>query len=110
MAFDVLCFLLIVDAALGVSSGPLVSLPSPLTMTPAEGGVESGAEPGIRLEPLRKNTHLPGKTTPSSGSRAFFRDIGCKVTANGVHDIEDRILRITGYYGYNPGYSSHRSE
>uniref|UniRef100_H3DJ27 Solute carrier family 35 member F4 n=1 Tax=Tetraodon nigroviridis TaxID=99883 RepID=H3DJ27_TETNG len=32
-----------------------------------------------------------------------------KVTANGVHDIEDRILRITGYYGYNPGYSSHRS-
>uniref|UniRef100_A0A3Q2DJG8 Solute carrier family 35 member F4 n=1 Tax=Cyprinodon variegatus TaxID=28743 RepID=A0A3Q2DJG8_CYPVA len=31
-----------------------------------------------------------------------------KVAANGVHDIEDRILRITGYYGYNPGYSSHR--
>ncbi|KAJ7345396.1 hypothetical protein JRQ81_001346 [Phrynocephalus forsythii] len=27
---------------------------------------------------------------------------------NGVATIEDRILRITGYYGYYPGYSSQK--
>lgn len=73
-------------------------------MISAEGASESG---DIRLEPLN-NTHLPGKPTPTGGTA--FMDSSPKVTANGVHDIEDRILRITGYYGYNPGYSSHRSE
>lgn len=29
---------------------------------------------------------------------------------NGVATIEDRILRITGYYGYYPGYSSQKSK
>lgn len=71
--------------------------------------MESGDQPCIRLEPLNK-MHLPGKATPTGGSCDAFIDSNPKVTANGVHDIEDRILRITGYYGYNPGYSSHRSE
>lgn len=82
--------------------------------------LESGDLASIRLEPL-KNTRLPGKATPtgggggscsssSSSGRDAFKDCSPKVTANGLHDIEDRILRITGYYGYNPGYSSHRSE
>ena len=71
--------------------------------------LESGDQPCIRMEPLM-NTHLPGKATQTGGSCAVFMDGSTKVTANGVHDIEDRILRITGYYGYNPGYSSHRSE
>lgn len=73
-------------------------------MISAEAGAESG---DIRLEPLN-NTHLPGKSSPTGGTA--FMDSSPKVTANGVHDIEDRILRITGYYGYNPGYSSYRSE
>ncbi len=74
-------------------------------MISTESVLESGDEPCIRLEPL-KNTHLPGRETPTG----VLMDGSPKVTANGVHDIEDRILRITGYYGYNPGYSSHRSE
>ncbi|XP_055087058.1 solute carrier family 35 member F4 isoform X1 [Periophthalmus magnuspinnatus] len=78
-------------------------------MTTSEGVVESAEQPCIRLDPI-KNTHLPGKTSPSPGKRAVYGDKDSKVTANGVHDIEDRILRITGYYGYNPGYSSHRRE
>lgn len=78
-------------------------------MISTESVLESGDQPCIRLEPL-KNTQLPGKATPTGGSRTAFVDGSPKVTANGVHDIEDRILRITGYYGYNPGYSSHRSE
>ncbi|KAJ3613467.1 hypothetical protein NHX12_019716 [Muraenolepis orangiensis] len=69
----------------------------------------SGDRPGARREPV-KNTHLPGKATSSgSGHSLSAAGIDPKVTANGVHDIEDRILRITGYYGYYPGYSSHRS-
>ena len=79
-------------------------------MIRAESVLESGEQPCIRLEPLI-NTHLPGKATQSGGGGgAAFMDGDSKVTANGVCDIEDRILRITGYYGYNPGYSSHRSE
>ncbi|KAM4690726.1 solute carrier family 35 member F4 isoform 1-T1 [Rhinophrynus dorsalis] len=31
-----------------------------------------------------------------------------KAAPNGVATIEDRILRITGYYGYYPGYSSQK--
>jgi len=61
------------------------------------------------LEPL----HLPGKEAPSGSGHSplcFGDNTKPKVTANGVHDIEDRILRITGYYGYYPGYSSHRSK
>ncbi|XP_036398599.1 solute carrier family 35 member F4 [Megalops cyprinoides] len=77
-----------------------------------EGG-DGGDQPCIRLEPL-KTTHLPGKASPSrtkidSDNRPCYRDT-IRVTTNGVHDIEDRILRITGYYGYYPGYSSHRRE
>lgn len=73
----------------------------------------AGDRPSFRLQPL-KTTHLPGKTSPSrsaggSDTRPCYSD-AVKVTANGVHDIEDRILRITGYYGYYPGYSSHRSK
>lgn len=79
------------------------------TMISTESVLESGDQPCIRLEPLT-NTHLPGKATPTGGSRAVIVDSSPKVTSNGVHDIENRILRITGYYGYNPGYSSHRSE
>ncbi|XP_077412253.1 solute carrier family 35 member F4 isoform X2 [Vanacampus margaritifer] len=73
---------------------------------------ESVVESGIGLEPLDgKNTLLPGKATPTGGTgRGPLVNGGPKVTANGLHDIEDRILRITGYYGYNPGYSSHRRE
>ncbi|KAF4792485.1 hypothetical protein TURU_120348 [Turdus rufiventris] len=33
-----------------------------------------------------------------------------KAAPNGVATIEDRILRITGYYGYYPGYSSQKTE
>lgn len=33
-----------------------------------------------------------------------------KAAPNGVATIEDRILRITGYYGYYPGYSSQKSK
>lgn len=69
----------------------------------------SGEQPSTTLDPL-SSTHLPGKATPSGGRCTVFTESGSKVTANGLHDIEDRILRITGYYGYNPGYSSHRSE
>nr|XP_033809411.1 solute carrier family 35 member F4 isoform X2 [Geotrypetes seraphini] len=32
-----------------------------------------------------------------------------KIAPNGVATIEDRILRITGYYGYYPGYSSQKN-
>ncbi|XP_069494181.1 solute carrier family 35 member F4 isoform X1 [Ambystoma mexicanum] len=32
-----------------------------------------------------------------------------KAAPNGVATIEDRILRITGYYGYYPGYSSQKN-
>ena len=73
----------------------------------AEGGGDP--QPSGLLEPV-KNTHLPGKPTSSGSGHSLFGDINPKVTANGVHDIEDRILRITGYYGYYPGYSSHRSK
>ncbi|KAM9786586.1 solute carrier family 35 member F4 isoform 1-T1 [Syngnathus typhle] len=82
-------------------------------MTSAEIVVESCKQPCIGLEPLDgKNTLLPGKSTPSGGTGRTGPLVngGPKVTDNGVHDIEDRILRITGYYGYNPGYSSHRRE
>lgn len=66
-----------------------------------------GEEPCFRLEHLPgKSPHLAGKASPQVNSRWDAP----QVTANGVHDIEDRILRITGYYGYNPGYSSHRSK
>lgn len=73
--------------------------------------VEVGDPPCVRLDPP-ESAHLPGKAAPTGGGRAVPTDGGGgpKVTANGVHDIEDRILRITGYYGYNPGYSSHKSE
>lgn len=76
-----------------------------------DGVLESEEQSGSRPESLKK-MHLPGKTSPTGdgcGGGAFV-DSSPKVTSNGVHDIEDRILRITGYYGYNPGYSSHRSE
>lgn len=80
-------------------------------MISQDGVLESGEQSGSRPESLKK-MHLPGKTTPTAGGcgGGAFMDSSPKVTANGVHDIEDRILRITGYYGYNPGYSSHRSE
>uniref|UniRef100_A0A8C2IQP1 Solute carrier family 35 member F4 n=1 Tax=Cyprinus carpio TaxID=7962 RepID=A0A8C2IQP1_CYPCA len=67
----------------------------------------SGEEPCIRLEHLPgKSPHLAGKASP----QVTIRWDAPQVTANGVHDIEDRILRITGYYGYKPGFSSHRRE
>lgn len=81
-------------------------------MISPDGVLESGEQSGSLPESLKK-MHLPGKTTPTAGGcggGGAFMDSSPKVTANGVHDIEDRILRITGYYGYNPGYSSHRSE
>ena len=98
----------------GLSRGDMDSSPvscdlCPPTMLSTESVTESGDQPCIQLEPLN-NTHLPGKTTPTGGSGAVFNNNSPKVTANGVHDIEDRILRITGYYGYKPGYSSHKSE
>ncbi|KAK3537522.1 hypothetical protein QTP70_012477 [Hemibagrus guttatus] len=51
-----------------------------------------------------KSSNLPTRASPTAGYRHAPR-----VAANGVHDIEDRILRMTGYYGYYPGYSSHRT-
>ncbi|KAK5614452.1 hypothetical protein CRENBAI_024365 [Crenichthys baileyi] len=78
-------------------------------MLSTEDVLESGDQPCIQLEPL-KSTYLPGKATPTGGSSAVLAENSPKVTANGLQDIEDRILRITGYYGYNPGYSSHKRE
>ncbi|XP_035266553.1 solute carrier family 35 member F4 isoform X1 [Anguilla anguilla] len=74
---------------------------------------DGGDLTSIRLEPL-KTIQLPEITSPSR-SRSDSDSLPCyretiKVTRNGLHDIEDRILRITGYYGYYPGYSSHRRE
>lgn len=67
----------------------------------------SGEEPCFRLEHLPgKSPHLAGKASPQVNNRLDAPE----VTANGVRDIEDRILRITGYYGYTSGYSSHRSK
>lgn len=67
----------------------------------------SGEEPCFRLEHLPgKSPHLAGKASPQVNNRWDAPE----VTVNGVHDIEDRILRITGYYGYKTGYSSHRSK
>ncbi|KAI7804755.1 putative solute carrier family 35 member F4, partial [Triplophysa rosa] len=64
-----------------------------------------GEQPCFRLENLPGNsTHLTGKASPQVNNRWDAPE----VTANGVQDIENRILRITGYYGYNPGYSSHK--
>lgn len=76
-------------------------------MISTEGPESEGDQPCFRLEPLK--THLPGK---AGDSHFLFGDLDTPstVTANGVQDIEDRILRITGYYGYFPGYSSHRSK
>ncbi|XP_062863521.1 solute carrier family 35 member F4 [Trichomycterus rosablanca] len=50
-----------------------------------------------------RSLQLPGRASPS------YRHAP-RVAANGVRDIEDRILRMTGYYGYYPGYSSHRRD
>lgn len=77
-------------------------------MTSTEGASERAEPPCIRPEPP-VDAHSPGKATASGGC-AVITDGGSKVTANGVHDLENRILRITGYYGYNRGYSSHKSE
>lgn len=115
---DVVLLLIIADAAPRVSRRVIGAhfrslrshlCPPGLTMIGSDGVLESGDQSSIRPEPPKK-MHLPGKATPTGGSCGAFTDGSPKVTANGVHDIEDRILRITGYYGYNPGYSSHRSE
>ncbi|XP_064783006.1 solute carrier family 35 member F4-like [Oncorhynchus masou masou] len=76
-------------------------------MISTEGAEGGGDQPCFRLEPL--NAHLSGK---AGETHLLYGDTDAtsKVTANGVQDIEDRILRITGYYGYYPGYSSHRRE
>ncbi|XP_062905511.1 solute carrier family 35 member F4 isoform X3 [Mobula hypostoma] len=49
----------------------------------------------------------PPSSEDQQCSRSFM-DV--KAASNGVSSIEDRILRITGYYGYYPGYSSHQRE
>ncbi|XP_078418822.1 solute carrier family 35 member F4 [Cetorhinus maximus] len=49
----------------------------------------------------------PPSSEDQQCSRSFM-DV--KAASNGVSTIEDRILRITGYYGYYPGYSSHQRE
>ncbi|XP_046905204.1 solute carrier family 35 member F4 isoform X1 [Hypomesus transpacificus] len=79
-------------------------------MITTESAESGGDQISFQLEPL-KTTHLPGKAT-TSDSQSLYADSTstAKVTVNGVHDIEDRILRITGYYGYYPGYSSHKRE
>lgn len=76
-------------------------------MISTEGAEGGGDQPCFRLEPL--NAHLSGK---AGETHLLYGDTDAtsKVSANGVQDIEDRILRITGYYGYYPGYSSHRSK
>lgn len=106
-------WMLSVDVAPGAcDQGSSSSLPAAMMSTDSSGIVvleSSGEQPSTTLDPL-SSTHLPGKATPSGGRCTVFTESGSKVTANGLHDIEDRILRITGYYGYNPGYSSHRSE
>lgn len=47
-------------------------------------------------------------TSPDGRSEPLCMDV--KAAPNGVATIEDRILRITGYYGYYPGYSSQKSK
>lgn len=94
------------DLAALLSFCILRSAPTRPAMLEMDSISETGDQSWIRLEPL-KNTHLPEKVTQSS---EVLVDSSPKMTANGVHDIEDRILRITGYYGYKPGFSSHRSE
>lgn len=81
-------------------------------MITTEIGENGGHQCSFQLEPLMKTTDLPGKTIITGASRPIYGDSAStsKVTVNGVHDIEDRILRITGYYGYHPRYSRHKSK
>lgn len=66
-----------------------------------------GEQPCLRLEHLPGNsTHLSGKASPQVNNRWDAPE----VTSNGVQDIENRILRITGYYGYKSGYSTRKSK
>ena len=57
---------------------------------------------------------LSGPALSSPPRRARGRrpvlSMDVKAAPNGVATIEDRILRITGYYGYYPGYSSQKSK
>ncbi|XP_028677292.2 solute carrier family 35 member F4 isoform X1 [Erpetoichthys calabaricus] len=73
-------------------------------------GTGSGTEPpSFRLEQL-KTVRLPGKGSPSRPeSESCLRDPAVP-PATAANTIEDRILRITGYYGYYPGCSSHKRE
>lgn len=71
--------------------------------------MSSAESPDLGEQPCFRLEHLPGKSAHLTEENSRW-DAPEVLTANGVHDIEDRILRITGYYGYNPGYSSHRSK
>ncbi|XP_059813347.1 solute carrier family 35 member F4 isoform X1 [Hypanus sabinus] len=59
----------------------------------------------LHLNQLKYLSPPPSEDQQCSRS---FMDV--KAASNGVSSIEDRILRITGYYGYYPGYSSHQRE
>ncbi|XP_043553678.1 solute carrier family 35 member F4 isoform X1 [Chiloscyllium plagiosum] len=59
----------------------------------------------LHLNQLKYLSPPPSEDQQCSRS---FMDV--KAASNGVSTIEDRILRITGYYGYYPGYSSHQRE
>ncbi|TSQ46666.1 Solute carrier family 35 member F4 [Bagarius yarrelli] len=74
-------------------------------MSSTEGNVVEQASCRPDSAKSTKSSHLPTRASPRAGYRNAPR-----VAANGVHDIEDRILRMTGYYGYYPGYSSHRRD
>ncbi|MBN3314536.1 S35F4 protein, partial [Atractosteus spatula] len=95
------------------SPRPALCPAGPRMSRTAEAGEDGGGDgqPSFALEQL-KSTNLPVKASPTLPGRDSDRS-PCytdtiKPTSNGVHTIEDRILRITGYYGYYPGYSSHR--
>lgn len=75
----------------------------------------------VESEPGRGSTSCNIRTGGGGGGTCFSpRAPGCvlrpalsmdvKEAPNGVATIEDRILRITGYYGYYPGYSSQKSK
>ncbi|KAK6481518.1 solute carrier family 35 member F4-like isoform X1 [Huso huso] len=95
---------------------PALCLAGPAMVSTASTGA-SGRDAEVEsfgLQPLKTATHLPGKGSPSRpekepGGRPCFGEVD-KPPTNGVLTIEDRILRITGYYGYYPGYSSHKRE
>lgn len=82
------------------------------------------ARPATQSSPASAQRSAAGSTSSSSSSAAASAAtpvrspdgrseplcMDVKAAPNGVATIEDRILRITGYYGYYPGYSGQKSK